>query len=212
MLKAHDRLETISCKKLISMNKEISSNQVEIRKLIMDALTNCKLQIGAYPMFHYDATGGGGTGNIIIGKLKPMIEINFDPEFLKIPSLCSTTTRFLGLPLPPGLIIKIKPQRLDGQISKSDLNANLEFEANFSFSILGLIKAPNLKIYTTLTTKKIISNRHRFEGRSIDKNGFATLVGVAMVNKTGVWWFDRFLGLPDEALAVLNCKFTPVFN
>jgi hypothetical protein len=32
------------------------------------------------------------------------------------------------------------------------------------------------------------------------------LVGVAVVEPTGEAWLDRFLGLPDEALAVLRCR------
>jgi hypothetical protein len=32
------------------------------------------------------------------------------------------------------------------------------------------------------------------------------LVGVATVQPSGDAWFDRFLGLPDEALARLHCR------
>jgi len=32
------------------------------------------------------------------------------------------------------------------------------------------------------------------------------LVGIATVEPTGEGWVDRFLGLPDEALAVLPCQ------
>jgi hypothetical protein len=32
------------------------------------------------------------------------------------------------------------------------------------------------------------------------------LVGTALIEPTGEAWFDRFLGLPDEALAVLECQ------
>ena len=34
------------------------------------------------------------------------------------------------------------------------------------------------------------------------------LVGVAQVKPCGEGWLDRFLGLPDEALAVLECQLT----
>ena len=32
------------------------------------------------------------------------------------------------------------------------------------------------------------------------------LVGAAVIEPTGEAWLDRFLGLPDEALAVLECQ------
>jgi len=36
----------------------------------------------------------------------------------------------------------------------------------------------------------------------------ALLVGVATVDPSGDPWLDRFLGLPDEALALLRCQLT----
>ena len=32
-------------------------------------------------------------------------------------------------------------------------------------------------------------------------------MGVAQVLPSGEGWVDRFLGLPDEALALLRCRF-----
>jgi hypothetical protein len=36
------------------------------------------------------------------------------------------------------------------------------------------------------------------------------LVGVATIAPSGDPWLDRFLGLPDEALALLRCRFGPL--
>jgi hypothetical protein len=35
-------------------------------------------------------------------------------------------------------------------------------------------------------------------------------VGVAKVPRCGAPWLDRFLGLPDEALAVLRCRLSAI--
>jgi hypothetical protein len=43
-------------------------------------------------------------------------------------------------------------------------------------------------------------------GVPLDQDGRGVLVGVAVVEPTGEGWLDRFLGLPDEALAVLRCR------
>jgi hypothetical protein len=36
------------------------------------------------------------------------------------------------------------------------------------------------------------------------------LVGIATVAPSGEGWVDRFLQLPDEALAVLRCQLGPL--
>ena len=48
--------------------------------------------------------------------------------------------------------------------------------------------------------------RHRGCGRPLNAAGEALLVGVARVAPSGDAWLDRFLGLPDDALAVLQCQ------
>ena len=50
--------------------------------------------------------------------------------------------------------------------------------------------------------------RHRARGQVLDAAGSGVLVGVATVPPSGDAWLDRFLGLPDEALAVLRCRIT----
>ena len=44
----------------------------------------------------------------------------------------------------------------------------------------------------------------------LDGTGLAQLVGVATIAPSGDPWLDRFLGLPDEALALLRCRFGPL--
>jgi hypothetical protein len=44
-------------------------------------------------------------------------------------------------------------------------------------------------------------------GQRLDQNNRGMLVGAARVEPCGAAWLDRFLGLPDEALAVLECRF-----
>jgi hypothetical protein len=41
----------------------------------------------------------------------------------------------------------------------------------------------------------------------INENGRLKLVGIAVVPPTGSQLLDIFLGLPNEALAILNCEF-----
>ena len=43
-------------------------------------------------------------------------------------------------------------------------------------------------------------------GVPLDRDGRGVLVGTATVEPTGEAWLDRFLGLPDEALAMLRCR------
>ena len=50
------------------------------------------------------------------------------------------------------------------------------------------------------------SQRHQRQGRRLDHQNRAVLVGTALIQPCGEAWLDRFLGLPDEALAVLECR------
>ena len=59
---------------------------------------------------------------------------------------------------------------------------------------------------TCLSSGKVESQRHHVQGQALDADGNAVLVGVAIVPLSGAAWLDQFLGLPDEALAVLKCQ------
>jgi hypothetical protein len=167
----------------------------------------CGLAIGGWPRFAYNACGGGGKaacGPLAEGGWQALA---FNAEELFIPALSWRTTRLLGLPLPPGLRIDVRPQKLEGRWQPGSGAVELSFEALFQFTIgARLFRAPDLVVATRLTTGEAVSKRHRAEGQSLDAGGRGRLVGVATVAPCGNDWLDRFLGLPDEALAVLRCR------
>lgn len=172
----------------------------------LQTLADCRLTIGRYPAFAYDASGGGGAGTGHSGGG----DLSFDAAALRVPPLNSRSTRFLGLPLPPGLEIAIAAQRLQGTWQPATGQVELEFLARFRFRIrvgsFDLYRAPDLNIACTLNTGTSAGRRHCAQGRALDSHGEGVLVGVATVHPSGDPWLDRFLGLPDEALAVLHCR------
>jgi hypothetical protein len=177
--------------------------------LRLSTTADCGLAIGRYPRFRYDARGGGGVaelGELEGSGLRPIL---FAPSNLKIPPLGWRTTRVMGLPLPPGLTIAIAPDELAGNLEPATGNVELRFRARFRFSLAGLYQAPDLHIDTLLCTGPVQGQRHRATGQPMGLDGRAVLVGVATVPPSGDAWLDRFLGLPDEALAMLRCSFAP---
>jgi hypothetical protein len=169
----------------------------------------CGLAIGRYPRFRYNAQGGGGTALLGERDAAGWQPLAFDAASLSIPPLDWRTTRVLGLPLPPGLRITIEPQRLAGRWQPATGVVELGFGARFRFALAGLYQAPDLVVQTQLATGEVRGQRHSGLGQPLDPEGRGVLVGVAMVQPTGDTWLDRFLGLPDEALAVLRCRITP---
>lgn len=167
----------------------------------------CGLAIGRYPRFRYDARGGGGYAALGPQDRGGWQPLSFDAPALSIPALSWRTTRFLGVPLPPGLSIAIHPQRLEGRWQLATGALELQFDARFCFAVADWYQAPDLIVSTQLTTKAVCGQRHRAQGQPLDGRGQALLVGIAMVQPTGVGWLDRFLDLPDEALALLRCRF-----
>lgn len=178
--------------------------------LQLHTLAGCRLAIGRYPAFRYDGRGGGGPG--ITEGLNGTGDraLHFAAETLSIPPLTSATTRFLGLPLPPGLSIAIAAEELSGQWDPQNGAIALDFRARFRFraSIAGraLYAPPDLQIACTLSSGAVQGRRHAATGQPLGADGRARLVGVARVEPCGDGLLDRFLGLPDEALAVLECR------
>lgn len=176
--------------------------------LQLSTLAGCRLVIGRYPAFRYDGRGGGGPG------LRPAPEsaaIRFPPEQLTIPPLNGRTTRFLGLPLPPGLSIAVLPERLEGQWpAAAGEPVELAFSARFRFRVgpaaTPLYAPPDLRVACTLSSGRAEGQRFQASGQPCGPDGRARLVGVARIEPCGDPWLDRFLGLPDEALAVLDCR------
>ncbi len=178
-----------------------------MNKVQLTTLAGCGLAIAGYPRFTYDALGGGGIGTA--GPLDPegRQSLCFQPSALLIPDLETRTTRVLGVPLPPGLCIAIVPELLEGWFCPASGEVGLRFRARFRFSIGRLYRAADLLVETELSTGSVSSRRHQVAGRPLDPHGDALLVGVALVPPSGDSWVDRCLGLPDEALALLRCRF-----
>lgn len=174
--------------------------------LVLTTEANCALAIGPYPRFRYDARGGGGVSAVADTPADDWQALRFDPAALRIPALSARTTRFLGLPLPPGLRITIAPQRLEGHWQPSSGRVELTFEARFQLLVAERPVAPDLRVATRLTTEEARGRRHQVRGAPLDGEGLGVLVGLATVPATGEGWLDRFLQLPDEALAVLRCR------
>lgn len=165
----------------------------------------CALAIGPYPRFRYDGRGGGGRATAT-----PLANgwqaLRFDPSSLSIPALSCFTTRFLGLPLPPGLRITIQPHQLEGHWQPDTGAVDLTFQASFSLQLAGRAVAPDLIVATQLVTRAVDGRRHQVSGTPLNGEGRGVLVGLARVAPTGEGWIDRGLSLPDEALAVLCCR------
>ncbi len=174
--------------------------------MILESLSNCQLQIGRYPPFIYDATGGGGKGIIKFKYPDGAYNVEFNIDSFRIPSINQKTTKFLGLPIPPGLEIVISVKKLAGKLNPSNGEVKLEFEADFTLTFIGSMKAPKLHIKTFLTSKSAIGKRNIYHGNGLKENGRIDLVALANVQKTGNKLLDLFLGLPNEALASLKCK------
>lgn len=179
-------------------------------QLQLSTMAGCGLAIAGYPRFRYDARGGGGLASLGAADHTGRQKLVFATASLVIPPLCWRTTRVLGLPLPPGLAIRIEPEELAGHWHAATGGLELRFRARFRFSCAGLYQAPDLQIDTMLSSVAAQGHRHRASGQPLGADGQALLVGVATVPPSGDPWLDRFLGLPDEALAMLRCSFVPV--
>jgi len=175
----------------------------------LHTLAGCELVIAGYPRFTYNALGGCAAGNCS-PNANGELELQFASEHTAIPPLNGRSTRFLGLPLPPGLSIAIHPEALSGRVDPGSGRVTLQFRSRFRFQLRAgttvHYQAPDLVVDTQLTTETISSQRHQRQGRRLDHNNRAVLVGTALITPCGESWLDRFLGLPDEALAVLECR------
>ena len=177
-----------------------------VMKLQLKSLSGCLLSIGAYPFFKYDATGGGGIGEITNTIKTGIKSIHFNKDCFNIPAINYKTTKLLGFPLPPGLEIKVITKKLEGTLNEINGEIVLNFEAYFQFSIANWIKAPDLIVKTSLNCGEVSIKGRIFNGMRIQKDKKASLVGLAIVPKCGNLFLDIFLGLPNEAFARLNCE------
>ncbi|KGG12156.1 MULTISPECIES: hypothetical protein [Prochlorococcus] len=180
------------------------------RYISLESLDGCRLCIGNYPCFIYNATGGGGLASVSSSKDTNLKHLNFDVDEFSIPSLNWRTTKFLGLPLPPGLLIDMQMDKLEGMLNKHSGDISLNFEAKFFLKIWPNISFPALCVSTFLKTGVITSKFQKFYGSPLDHTQNATLVGVALIPVTNNTLLNLFLDLPNESLACLKCQFKEV--
>ncbi len=172
----------------------------------LNSLEGCRLTIGSYPPFIYNAYGGGGEAILLPSKKNNLLFVSFSSTTFSIPPLNSRTTKFLLLPLPPGLKIEVSMDQLEGTIDTNTGEVLLKFESKFLFSIGPMLKFPNLIVKTLLKTGRVKGKLHKGEGLVLQKNGITKLVGISKIPRTGNKVLDIFLGLPTEALAELQCE------
>tara|TARA_B100000700_G_scaffold110588_1_gene124606 strand:- start:324 stop:854 length:531 start_codon:yes stop_codon:yes gene_type:complete len=172
----------------------------------LKSLKGCRLKIGSYPSFSYNASGGGGKGTVLSSKKDNILYLSFSPKTFLIPPLTSKNTKFLSIPLPPGLKIQMYMDKLEGTIDKSSGEVLLKFESKFVFSIGAMINFPDLLVKTLLKTGQVKGKSQEGEGLVLQKNGQTKLVGISTIPPTGNKILDTFLGLPNEALAELQCE------
>ena len=172
----------------------------------MKSLEGCRLTIGSYPPFTYNAYGGGGEATVIPSRTNNLLHVSFSSKTFSIPPLTSRTTKFLSLPFPPGLKIEMSMDKLEGTIDKKSGEVLLKFESKFIFSIGAKLKFPELIVNSLLKTGKVKGKLHEEEGQVLQENGKTKLVGISTIPITGNKILDTFLGLPNEALAELQCE------
>ena len=172
----------------------------------LKSLDGCRLTIGKYPSFSYNAYGGGGEATLLPYQKSNLLHISFSPKTFSIPPLTSKSTKFLSLPLPPGLKIEMSMDQLKGTVNKKSGEVLLKFESKFLFSIGSIHTFPELIVRTLLKTGKVQGKLHQGEGLSLQKNGRTKLIGLSIIPPTGNKVLDTFLGLPNEALAELQCE------
>lgn len=101
-----------------------------------------------------------------------------------------------------------------GWLNETSGEAELAFDARFTFSSGGLYKAPPLRVTTPLTTERVAGRHKTTAGvrlRSTTAAGArrGRFVGVAQVPRTGDALLDVFLQLPNDAVAELDVELGP---
>lgn len=186
--------------------ERVKTPESEVSRIEIRTLRECRLGIAMYPDFVYNAEGGGGFGTAEqLGDGKLAVE--FDIDSLYIPSVESKSTTFLGLPLPPFICIQVVPQSLKGFIERATGKVELEFSANFLFSVGSLYRAPPLVVDTLLTTEMAQGRLRQGQGKRLDSEGCCRLVGVAPLARIEDAFMNAFLTLPTDCLAIMAATF-----
>ena len=131
----------------------------------------CRLAIGPYPYFLYDASGGGGKALLISTGENKTKYLRFCPKEFQVPPLNWKTTKFLYLPLPPGIQININMNKLEGTLNKISGEINLRFKARFTLEIFSVFTFPDLIISSLLNTGQEMTRFHKSEGLKLQKDG-----------------------------------------
>lgn len=167
----------------------------------------CRLAISVYPSFAYDASGGGGVATATKDGATGRTALTFAPDAVAIPRLDWRTTRFLGVPLLPGLAIDVVPLSLTGWMDDGSGDVELDFRADFFFTgLFGLYAPPAIKVTTRLSTDGAKGTMLTGTGRKRGAGGGARLAGVARVDATGDALLDWFLRAPSECVAELEAE------
>ncbi|GBG91725.1 hypothetical protein CBR_g53539 [Chara braunii] len=167
---------------------------------------NCYLGVSVYPDFEYNAGGAGGIGTAV-DQSDDRIALRFDCDHLLIPPVKWDTAKFLGIPIPPPLRIDIQSKSLEGYMDRSTGKVELNFLAQFLFTVGSLYKAPPLLVETTLTTETARGSMRGGVGKRIDASGNCKLVGIATVPRVDDHFMNAFLMLPTEVLAIMQSRF-----
>eukprot|EP00878_Enallax_costatus_P030376 GHUV01033069.1.p1 GENE.GHUV01033069.1~~GHUV01033069.1.p1 ORF type:complete len:182 (+),score=42.69 GHUV01033069.1:117-662(+) len=133
-------------------------------KVKLQTASDCELAVSVYPRFSYNAASGGGNGTVKqLGNNK--LQITFDPAELYIPDLNWRTAKVFGIPIPPPLNIAVRPNHFEGVLCLATGQLDMEFSADFDFTVGGLYKAPSLQVATTLTTEHSEGQIHKADGQ-----------------------------------------------
>lgn len=94
---------------------------------------------------------------------------------------------------------------VQGWLDTETGQAELSFDAEFTFTAGPIYKPPSLKVKTVLSTEHSTGRFRSASGeRFVGSKG--KLVGIADVPKTGDWLLDNFLQLPTDAFALLSAE------
>ncbi|GAQ86973.1 hypothetical protein KFL_003230180 [Klebsormidium nitens] len=189
-----------------SITPSIDLRKAEPQQVQLVISDGCGLGVSIYPDFEYNAGGKGGVGTAQ-KESDGRIFVRFDPATLQIPPVQFSTTKFLKLPLPPPLRIEIVSKKLEGYIEPETGKVELDFLAEFLFTIGPLYKAKPLIVGTTLTTESSQGPLRSGQGQRLDSSGRCVLAGVARVVPVDDPLLDPFLMLPTDCLARLPAQF-----
>lgn len=139
------------------------------------------------------------------------VQLEWSPTKLITPSLTWRTTflacalPYLHIPaLPPGWAVHTATDRLDGYCDVTSGVIELQYDARYTFVAPWLYTSPPLLVCTTLTTETAHVGGSRMQGRRMDEQGRARLVGVAGIQRTGAWLCDTLVGLPTTCRSCLD--------